>query len=155
MDAQVPYIKWLVVVRLLSPAQHPATPWTAAHKVSSSFTISRSLLRLMSIESVMLSNHVILCWPFSSCPVFPSSRVFSNELALLIRWPKYWNFSFSFSPFNEYSGLISFRSDWFDLLVVQGTLKILLQQGNGEPLQYSCSWEPYEHYEKAKRYKMA
>ena len=88
--------------------------------------------RLMSIESVMLSNHVILCCPLLLLPsVFPSSRVFSTESALFIRWPKYWNFSFSISPFNEYSGLISFRSDWLDLLAVQGTLKILLQQGNG------------------------
>ena len=88
--------------------------------------------RLKSIESVMLSNHVILCCPLLLLPsVFPSSRVFSNESALFIRWPKYWNFSFSISPFNEYSGLISFRSDWLDLLAVQGTLKILLQQGNG------------------------
>ena len=84
--------------------------------------------RLMSIESVMLSNHVILCCPLLLLPsVFPSSRVFSNESALFIRWPKYWNFSFSISPFNEYSGLISFRSDWLDLLAVQGTLKSLLQ----------------------------
>ena len=104
------------------------TPWTAALWTSLSFTISRSFLKLMSIELVMPSNHLILCCPLLLLPsIFPSIRVFSNELALHIRWPKYWSFSFSNSPSNECSGLISFRIDWFDLLAVQGTLKSLLQ----------------------------
>ena len=104
------------------------TPWTAALWTSLSFTVSQSLLKLMSIELVMPSNHLILCCPLLLLPsIFPSIRVFSNELALHIRWPKYWSFSFSNSPSNECSGLISFRIDWFDLLAVQGTLKSLLQ----------------------------
>ena len=104
------------------------TPWTAACQASLSITIFWSLLRLMSIESVMPPNHLILCRPLLLLPsVFPSIRVFSNELALPFRWPKYWSFSFSISPFNEYSGLISFRIDWSDLLVVQETLESLLQ----------------------------
>ena len=103
------------------------TPWTAAHQASLSITISRSLLKLMSFESVMPSNHLILCHPVLLPSIFPSIRVFSNESALPIRWPKYWSFSFSIRPSNEYLGLISFRMDWFDLLVVQGTLKSLLQ----------------------------
>src|SRR5574341_1556876 len=98
------------------------TPWTAAHQASLSITNSRSLLKFTSIELVMPSNHLILCCPLLHLPsIFPSIRVFSNELALCIRWLKYW--SFSISPSNEYSGLISFRIDWFDLLVVQGTLE--------------------------------
>ena len=92
-----------------------------------SLSITWSLLRLMSIESVMPSNHLILCHPLLPPSIFPSIRVFSNELVLCIRWPKYWSFSFSISPSNEYSGLISFRIEWFDLLAVQGTLKSLLQ----------------------------
>ena len=105
-----------------------ATPWTAAHQASLSITNSWSLLRLMSIESVMPSNHLILCHPLLLLPsIFPSTRVFSNELVLCIRWPKYWSFSFSISPSNEHSGLISFRMDWLDFLAVQGTLKSLLQ----------------------------
>ena len=104
------------------------TLWTAARQGSLSFTIFRSLLKLMSIESVMPSNHLILCHPLLCLPsIFPSIRVFSNELALCIRWPKVWSFSFSVNPSNEYSGLISFRLDWLDLLSVQGTLKGLLQ----------------------------
>ena len=111
------------------------TPGTAAHQASLSFTVSQSLLKLMSIELVMPSNHLILCHPLLLLPsIFPSFRVFpmnqlslSNELALHTRWPKYWHFSFSTSPSNEYSELISFRMDWFDLLAVQGTLKSLLQ----------------------------
>ena len=100
----------------------------AALQASLSFTISQSLLKLMSIESVMPSNHLILCHPLLLLPsMFPSIRVFSNESALRIRWPKYWSFSFSISPSDEYSGLISFRMDWLDLLAVQGTLKSLLQ----------------------------
>ena len=105
-----------------------ATPWTAAHQVSLSFTISQSLLKLRSIESVMPSNHLILCHPLLLLHSnFPSIRVFTSESALRIRWPKYWSFSFNISPSNEYSGLISFRMDWLDLLAVQGTLKSLLQ----------------------------
>ena len=105
-----------------------ATPWTAAHQASLSFTISRSLLKLMSIESVMPFNHLIICHPFKLLPsILPSIRVFSNELTLHIRWPKDWSFSFSISPSNEYSGLISFRIDWFDLLAGHGILKSLLQ----------------------------
>ena len=104
------------------------TSGTAACQASLSFTISWSLLKLMSIELVMPFNHLILCCPLLLPPsIFPSIRVFSNELALHIRWPKYWSFSFSISPSNEYSGLISFRMDWFDILVVQSTLKRLLQ----------------------------
>ena len=104
-----------------------ATPWTAAHQASLPFTISQSLLKLMSIESGMPSNHRILCPPLLLLPsIFPSIRVFSNESVLHIRWPKYWGFSF-ISPFNEYSSLISFRIDWFDLRAVQGTLKNMLQ----------------------------
>ena len=107
-----------------------ATLWTAACQASLSFTISQSLLSLMSIESVMLSNHLILCHPLLLLPsIFPNIKLFSSESALLVRWPKYWKFTFTFSisPSNEYSGLISFKIDWLDLLGVQGTLKSLLQ----------------------------
>ena len=105
-----------------------ATPWTVAHQASLSITNSYSLLKLMSIDLVMPSNHLILCRPLLLLPsIFPSIRVFSNVSALRIRWPKYWRFSFSISPSNEYSGLNSFRIDWFDLLAVQDTLKSLLQ----------------------------
>ena len=105
-----------------------ATPWTAARQASLSITNSWSLLKLMSIKSVMSPNHLILCHPLLLPPsIFPSIRVFSNESVLHIRWPKYWSFSFSMSPSNEYSGLISFRMDWLDLLAVQVTLKSLLQ----------------------------
>ena len=118
----------VIVVQALSRVRLFATPWTAARRASLSITISQSLLRLLSIESVMPSNHLILCRPILLLPsIFPRSWVFSNESALLIRWPKYWSFSFSTSPSNEYSGLISFRIDWFYLLAVQGTLKSLLQ----------------------------
>ena len=104
------------------------TAWTAACQASLSITNSLSLLKLMSIEAVMPSNHLILCHLLLLSPsVFPSIRVFSNESAVRIRWPKYWRFSFSISPSNEYSGLTSFRMDWLDLLAVQGTLKSLLQ----------------------------
>ena len=113
-------------VQLLSHVWLFVTPWTAALQASLSITNSQSLLKLMSIESVMLSNHLILCPPFLLLPsIFPSIGVFSNDSVLHIRWPKYW--SFSISPSNEYSGLISFRIDWMDLLAVQGTLKGLLQ----------------------------
>ena len=105
-----------------------ATPWTAARQASLSITNSQSSLKLMFIESVMPSNHLILCRPLLLPPsIFSSIWVFSNESVLPIRWPKYWSFSFSISSSNEYSGLISFRMDWFDLLAVQGTLKSLLQ----------------------------
>ena len=104
------------------------TPWTAAHLVSLSITNSWSLLKFMSIESVMPSNHLILCHPLLLLPlIFPRIRVFSNESVLCIRWSQYWSFSFSISPSNEHPGLISFRMDWLDLLAVQGTLKSLLQ----------------------------
>ena len=106
----------------LSVMSDSATLWAAAHQASLLFTISQSLLRLMSIESVMPSNRLILCRPLLPS-IFPSIRVFSNESALCIRWPKYWSFSFNISPSNEYSGLISFRIDWLDLLAVQGIFK--------------------------------
>ena len=103
------------------------TPWTAACQASLSITNSQSLLKLMSIDSMMPSNHLILCHPLLLLPsVFPGIRAFSNKSVLRIRWPKYWSFSFSISPSNEYSGLFSFRMDWLDLLVGQGTLKSLL-----------------------------
>ena len=112
------------VAQSLSQVLLFATPWTAACQASLSSVISQSLLKFISIESVMPSNHLILCCPLLLLPsIFPSNRVFSNESALYIRWPKYWSFSFSISPSNEYSGLISFRIDWFGLLAVQGTLR--------------------------------
>ena len=105
-----------------------ATPWTAAHQASLSITNSQSLLKLRSIKLVIPFNHLILCHPLLLLPsIFPSIRVFSNESVLGIRWPKYWSFSFTISPSNEYSRLVSFRIDWYDLLAVQGTLKSLLQ----------------------------
>ena len=111
------------------------TTLTATHQASLSITISWSLLKDMSIESVMPSNHLILCHPLLLPPsIFPSIRVFSNESALLIRWPKHWSFSFSISPSNEYSELISFRMDWLDLFDVQGTLKSLLQQHSSKSI---------------------
>ena len=117
-----------------------ATPWTAARQASLSITNSRSLLKLMSIESVMPSNHSILCHPLILPPsIFPSIRVFSNESALCIRWPKYWSFSFNISPSNEHPGLISFRMDWLDLLAVQGTLKSLLQHHSSKASVLLCS----------------
>ena len=116
----------IVVVLSLNLVQLPVTPQTAAHQASLSFTISQSLLKLLFIESVTPSKHLILRCPPPLLPsIFPSIRVFSNEAALGIRWPKYWSFSFSISPSNEYSGLISFRMHWLDLLEVQGTLKSL------------------------------
>ena len=110
-----------------------ATSWTAACQASLSFTISQSLLKIMSTESVMPSNHLVLCHLLLLLPsIFPSIQVFSNESVLHIRWPKYWSFSFSISPSNKYSGLISLRIDWFDLLAVQETLKSLLQHHSSE-----------------------
>ena len=114
--------------------------WTAAHQASLSITNSQSLFKLMSIKSVMPSNHLILCCPLLLPPsIFPSIRIFSNESVLHIRWPKYWSFSFSISPSNEYSGLISFRIDWFDLLTVQETLKSLLQHHSSKASIFWCS----------------
>ena len=114
------------------------TPWTAARQASLSITNSQSLLKLMSIKSVIPSNHFILCCLLLPSSIFP--RIFSNESVLPIRWPNYWNFSFSISPSNEYSGLIAFRMDWLDLLAVQGTLKSLLQHHSSKPsiLQHSA-----------------
>ena len=115
-------------VQSLSRVQLFATPWTAAHQASLSITNAQSLLKLMSISSIMPFNHLILCHPLLLLPsIFPSIRVFSNESVLHVRWPKYWSFSFNISPSNEYSELIYFRMDWLELLVVQGTLKHLLQ----------------------------
>ena len=116
------------VVQSLSHVWLFVTPWTVALQAPLSSTISRSLFKLMSIESMMLSNYLILCHPLHLLPsIFPSISIFSNQWALCIRWPTYWNFSFSYSPSNEYSGLISFRIDWLDLLAVPGTLKCLFQ----------------------------
>ena len=132
-----------VVVQLLSCVRLLATPWTVARQGSLSFTNSWSLLRLMSIELVMPSNHRILCRPLLLLPsVFPSIRVFSSESVLHIRWPKYWNISFTISPSNEYSGLIFFRMDWLDLLAVQGTLKSLYHHSS------KASIHPYMTIEK-------
>ena len=114
-------VGYCVAVQLLSHAPLFVTPWTAACQASLSFSISQSLLKLISIVSLMPSNHLILCHPLLLLPsIFPSIKVFSNESVLHIRWPKYWSFSFSISPCNEYSGLISFRMDWFDLLASKG-----------------------------------
>ena len=136
---------WHAAVQSLSPVQLFVTPRTAAHQASLSFTISQSLVKLMSIESVMSSNHLILCCPLLFLPsIFPSIRVFSSDSALHIRWLKYWNFSFSISPPNKYSGLISFRRDWLNLLADQGTLKSLLQHHSSKAsvLHHSASF-PY------------
>ena len=133
-------IRMFCSVQLLSRVQLFATPWTAAHQPSLSITNSQNLLKLMSITSVMPFNHLILCRPLLLPPsIFPSISVFPNELALCIRWPKYWSFSFSISPSNEYSGLISFRIDWLDLLAVQGTLKSLLQHHSSKASILHCS----------------
>ena len=116
------------------------TPWTAAPQASLSFTISRSLLKLLPIGSMMPSNHLVLCCPLLLLPsIFSSIRVFSNELALPIRWPKYWSFSFSISPSSEYSWLISFRIDWFDHFAIQGILKSLLQYHSSKASVFQCS----------------
>ena len=119
-----------VVVQSLSCVQLFATPWTAAHQAPLSFTVSQNSLKFLSIELMMPSNHLILCRPLLLPSIFPSIRVFSSESTLCLRWPKYWGFRSSISPSNEYSGLISFRIDLFDLLGVQGTLKSLLQHHN-------------------------
>ena len=127
----------VVIAQLLSPVWLLGTPWTAARQASLSYTISWSLLRLTSIESVMPSNHLILCHPFLLPSIFPRNRVFSNESALCIRWPKYWGFSFSICASNEYSGVISFRMDWLDLFAVQGILKSLLQHHSSKASNFS------------------
>ena len=132
-------------VQSLSCVRLFATPWTAARQASLSITNSWSLLKLMSIELVMPSNYLILCCPLLLLPsIFSSIRVFSNESVLHIRWPKYWSFSFSISPSNEYSGLISFRRDWLDPLAVQGTLKSLLQHHSSKAsiLRLSFLYDP-------------
>ena len=127
-------------VQLLSSVQLFATPWTAACRASLPITNSQSLLKLTSIELVMPSNHLILCRPLLLLPsIFPSIRVFSSQSVLCIRWPNYWNFSYSISPSSEYSGLISFRIDWLDLLAVQGTLKSLLQHHSSKASILRCS----------------
>ena len=133
---------WQLTVSLqsLSYVQLFATPWTVAYQASLSITNSRSLLKLKSVESVMSSNHLVLCEPLLLLSsILPSIRVFSKESVLCIRWPKYWGFSFNISPSNEYSGLISFRMDWLDLLAFQGTLKSLLQHHSSKAsiLQHS------------------
>ena len=129
-----------ISVQLLSHVQLFATPWTAACQASLSITNSQSLLKLMSIESVMPSSHLILCRPLLLLPsIFPSISVFFNESALRIRWPKYWRFSFSINPSNDYSGLIPFRIDWFDLHAVQGTLKSWLQHHSSKASILWCS----------------
>ena len=117
-----------------------ATPWTEAHQASLSITNSQNLFKLMSITLVMPSNHLILCRPLLLLPsIFPRFKVFSSKLVLRIRWPKYWSFNFSISPSKEYSGLISFRMDWLDLLAVQGTLKSLLQHHSSKASIFQCS----------------
>ena len=127
-------------VQSLSHVRLFVTPWMAARQASLSITNSRSLLKLMSIDSVMPSNHLILCHPLLLLPsIFPRIRVFSNESALCIRCPKYWSFSFSISPCNEHPGLISFRMEWLDLLAVQGTLESLLQQHSSKASILWCS----------------
>ena len=129
-----------VVAQSLSPAQLFATPWTAACQASLPFTISWSLLKLMSIESVMPSDHLILCCPLLLLPpILLSIRVFSTESVLRMRWPKYWSFSFSISPSNEYSGLISFMMDWLELLAVQGTLNSFFQHPISKASMLQCS----------------
>ena len=133
------YSVQLSSVQSLSHVWLFVTPWTVAHQASVSIANSWSLLKLMSIESVMSSNHLILCLPLLLLSIFSSIRVFSSESVLLIRWPKYWSFSFSISASNEYLALISFRIDWFDLLAIQGTLKSLLQHHSSKAsiLQHS------------------
>ena len=127
-------------VQSLSHIQLFVTTWTAAHQASLSITNSHSLLKLMSIELLMPSNHFILCQPPLLLPsLFPSIRVFSNDSVLRIRWPKYWSLSFIISPSNEHPGLISFRMDWLDLLAVQGTLKSLLQHHSSKASTLWCS----------------
>ena len=149
-----PSSEFCVAVQLLSCIWLFVTPWTAVHQAFLSFTVSWSLLKLKSIESVMPSNRLILCYfLLFLLSIFPSIRVFSNESALRIRWPKYWSFRFGISPPNDYSGLIPFRIDWFDLLAVQGTLKSLLQHHSSKAsvLQHSAFFivllsHPYDYW---------
>ena len=141
-SALTPSLSWsqFSSVQLLSCVRLFATPWTTARQASSSITNSRSPPKPMSIESVMPSNHLILCRSLLFLPsIFPSIRVFPNESALCIRWPKYWSFSFNISPWNEHPGLISFRMDWLDLLAVQETLKSLLQHHSSKASILLCS----------------
>ena len=144
------FIDEISTVQLLSPVRLFATPWTAACQASVSITNSRSLLKPISIESVMPSNHLILCRPLLLPSIFPSIRVFANESALCVRWPKDWSFSFNISPSNEHSGLISFRMDWLDLLAVQGTLQSLLQHHSSKAsilwLSAFCTVQPSHPY---------
>ena len=126
-------------VQLLSHVWLFATPWTTAHQASLSITNFRSLLKFISIELVMPSNHLILCHPLLLPSIFPSISVFSNESFLHLKWPKYWSFSFNISPSNGHSGLISFRRDWLDLLAVQGTLRSLLQHHSSKASILRCS----------------
>ena len=140
---------WIFVVQLLSCVWLFAAPWTAPCQASLSFTISQSLPEFMSIESVMPSNHLIRCCSLLLPSIFPRIRVFSNESVLCIRWPKYWSFSFSISPSSEYSGLISFKIDWFDLPAVQGTLKSLLNTTVWKHQFFSAQpslWPNYHNY---------
>ena len=131
---------YCVVVQPLSPVWFFVTQWTAACQASLSFTISQSLLKFMSIKSMIPSHHLISCCSLLLLPsIFPSIRVFSNQSALCIRWSKYYSLSFSISPSNEYSGLISFRIDWFDLPADQGTLKNLLQHHSSKTSIFQCS----------------
>ena len=130
---------WISSVQSLSCIRLFVTPWTAARQASQSVTNSCSLLKLMSIESVIPSNHLILCHPLLPPSIFSSIRVFSNESVLWIRWPKYWSFSFNISPFNEHSGLTSFRMDWLDLLAVKGLSKSLLQHHSSKASILWCS----------------
>ena len=130
----------VVVVQSLSRVRLFTIPWTTAHQASLSFTDSQSLFKLMSVKLVMPSNHLTFCPPLLFLPsIFPSIRVFSNESVLHPRWPKYWSFSFSINPSNVYSGLISFRIEWFDLLAVQRTLKSLLQHHSSKTLSFPYS----------------
>ena len=133
------WITWFSSVQSLSRVWLFAVPWTAAHQASLSITNSQSSLKLTSIKSVMPSSHLILCRPLLLPSIFPSIRVFSNESALCIRWPKYWSFTFNISPSKEYSGLISFRMGWLDLLAVQGTLKSLIQHHSSKASILRCS----------------
>ena len=134
-------------IQSLSPVLLFATPWTAACQASLSITNSQSLPKLMSIESVMPSNQLILCHPLLlPHSIFPNIRVFSNELALYIRWPKYWCFSFNISPSNEHPGLISFRMGWLDLLAVQGTLKSLLQHHSSKTSIFTSILDYWKNY---------
>ena len=139
MFACLLYLYIVVLAQSLSHVQLFVTSWTAAQQTPLSSTTSQRLLKFIFTETVMLSNHLILCHPLLLPSIFPSIRVLSNESALWIRWPKYWSFNFSISPYNDYSGLVSFRVDWFDLLTIQGTLKSLLQHRSSKSSVLWCS----------------